>query len=208
ISRIKTNNKIDPTAVLVPPYFLGTGCVLGPDVIVGPSTIIHDHVTIEKGSKIEHSIVEQGTKVGASSHLHKCVVSEGCTLEQQVTVEKLGVIGSHATLGEGSVVKAGARVGPRIEISPKEVVNDFRYPISVSQLMDPHVQSLALNEKEKTVYIHLKIVGEQTLDGLCNVLDLNPEETKALIENLIQKEVIIQYGDNPTLLALKSQTGI
>lgn len=63
------HTRVDPSARLVAPCWLGENVYVGPRTIVGPLAILEDKVYVETAAEISHSIVGAGTFVGEFTQL-------------------------------------------------------------------------------------------------------------------------------------------
>ncbi|MFA6438064.1 MAG: UDP-3-O-(3-hydroxymyristoyl)glucosamine N-acyltransferase [Bacteriovoracaceae bacterium] len=80
---------IHPTAVIAQSAKIGTGCSVGPYVVVGNNSIIDDHVTIHP-----HVVIGRDVKIGKSCLIYSHVtIREECILGNRVIIQPGAVIG-------------------------------------------------------------------------------------------------------------------
>ncbi len=89
---------------LVGPSSIGSGCEIGPGVVI-ERAVIHDNCMIGSNSTISESVIGTGARVG----------EESC-------IEQDAVVGSGARIGNGRVVSSGSRIEEGAELSEGAVV--------------------------------------------------------------------------------------
>jgi mannose-1-phosphate guanylyltransferase len=99
------------------PAVIGEGCEIAPDAVIGARTVLGRGVTVQRGARIESSVVLDGAHVGAGASIIRSIVSadahigEGCQLLGEV------VIGAGVRVGAGNKLEAGIRIFPGVELS-------------------------------------------------------------------------------------------
>lgn len=115
---------VAPSADLVGDVTLGPhasvwyGCVLRGDIApirVGEETNIQDLTVVHVDSDRPTSI---GPRVGVG---HRAII-HGCEIEEEVLVGMGAIVLSHARIGRGSVIAAGALVTEGTEVPPESLV--------------------------------------------------------------------------------------
>lgn len=108
---------VAPNARLEPPVFVGKGCriaagakIIGPAVI-GPGCDIGEKATIEQ------SVLWEGTRVGAASHLKSSVTGQRCVIAEECYLEEC-VLGNDVVVGNNTrewqaKIPADCSVSPR-----------------------------------------------------------------------------------------------
>ncbi|MEM3396582.1 MAG: sugar phosphate nucleotidyltransferase [Thermoplasmata archaeon] len=119
---------IYPGTCINGPVIIGSGCEIGPSVVILPYTSIGNNVRIAPFSMIENTVVLDNSTIGPHSTLQSCVIGEGTTIESELkglhgdaTVEvegKLvkikhigGIIGARCSVQHGVYMKPGTLVG-------------------------------------------------------------------------------------------------
>lgn len=65
---------IHPTAQIIPPVFIGENCEIHQDVELGPQVVVEQGTMIDKGSKLQHSLVVKNSYVGENLDVKRCIV--------------------------------------------------------------------------------------------------------------------------------------
>lgn len=89
---------VAPGASVTGPSLLGSGVRLEEDTHVGPFAVLGDGTSVERGSRVEASVLWEHVQVGRDAVLRECVV------------------------GAGARIGAGARVGPGAVVAENAVV--------------------------------------------------------------------------------------
>ncbi|MFA5869733.1 MAG: NDP-sugar synthase, partial [Candidatus Bathyarchaeia archaeon] len=116
--------KIDPSAKILAPCYIGPGAEIGPDCLIGPNTTISDHVLIGKGCRIENSIIFTGASIGDYSSVKNAIIGENAILERWVKIESGSLIGDYSVILDGVTITEGVTVCPSKEVS--ESILDHR----------------------------------------------------------------------------------
>eukprot|EP00899_Mesostigma_viride_P022267 jgi/Mesvir1/3224/Mv25608-RA.1 len=88
---------------------IGRGCVIGPDVSIGPRCIIGD------GVRLSRCAIMEGARVGTSAIVKDSIVGWGCRVGRWARVESTAVLGEDVVLAD-EVMLNGAVVCPFKEI--------------------------------------------------------------------------------------------
>ena len=99
--------RVDPTASLLGPVYLGRGVRIGRNAHINPYAVIGDGVTIGDGTWIEESLVGAGATIGANCRLHGAVVGPDCVVAADCQIGQGMVLGSGTQLGRGSLLVPG-----------------------------------------------------------------------------------------------------
>ena len=116
--------KVDKTAKILSPCYIGPGAEIGADSLIGPNTSISEHVLIGKGCRIENSILFAGTSIGDYTSIKNAIIGENAVLERWVKIESGSLIGDYAIINDGVTITQGVTVCPSKEV--KESVLDYR----------------------------------------------------------------------------------
>jgi NDP-sugar pyrophosphorylase family protein len=95
--------RVDASARLVPPYYLGPGCQIAADATVGPGSVLVSGVQVGRGARVSDSVLWEGCSLGENATV------EGALLANRVHVGGHGFVGTGTVLGEGSVVSDYSR---------------------------------------------------------------------------------------------------
>jgi bifunctional UDP-N-acetylglucosamine pyrophosphorylase/glucosamine-1-phosphate N-acetyltransferase len=117
---------------------------IGPDVVVGPDTVIHQNVYLEGR-----------TRIGAGCEIHASVRIIDSTIDDGVVVQNFCVI-------TGSHIAAGATVGPFAHIRPQSEVGEGAHVGNFTEL-----KKTTLGKGSKAG--HLSYLGDATIGEKVNI---------------------------------------
>jgi mannose-1-phosphate guanylyltransferase len=101
---------------IVPPALVERGCVIDAGARIGSLVVLGEGVTVGAGSKIERSVVLNGSEIGPRCTLRDCIVAGGVRIGEGSTVSGGAVIGEGVTIGPRNVLSRGVRVFPQTEL--------------------------------------------------------------------------------------------
>lgn len=90
--------RIDPTATLVAPFFVGADCVVEAEARIGPDTVLVRGVKVSPRACIEDAVLWPGCTIGPEAKV------VGAVLAGQVHIARSAEVGRGALLGEGSTL--------------------------------------------------------------------------------------------------------
>lgn len=111
------NCNVDEKAKILQPSSLGVGVTIGANSIIGPNTLVSDHVKIGQGCRIENSIIFPGVEVGDYSSVKNAIIGENAALERWVKIESGSLIGDYSTITDGVTITEGVSICPSKIIS-------------------------------------------------------------------------------------------
>lgn len=141
-----------------------TGAVIvGRDSKVGPNVRLHNTVigpgsVIEEGAQIQSSVLWEGVHVGPRATMKESVVGRQAIIKAGAFLDVGAVVADHSKVGEGSVLKANAKVWPYKEVEDGAVLSS----------------SLVWGERWSRA-----IFGRYGVTGLANI-EISPEFTSKL----------------------------
>ena len=109
--------KVDPTAKLIAPCYIGPSAEVGADSLIGPNVTICEHVLVGKGCRIENSILFPGAAVGDYSSVKNAILGENAILERWVKVESGSLIGDYSMIRDGVTITDGVSICPSKEVT-------------------------------------------------------------------------------------------
>jgi mannose-1-phosphate guanylyltransferase len=83
---------------------------------VGSLVVLAGDVSIGSGSRVERSVVLNGTKIGDRCSLRDCIVAAGCRVGPGTQITGGAVLGEGVTLGADNVITRGARIFPGVAL--------------------------------------------------------------------------------------------
>ncbi|MFC1616843.1 sugar phosphate nucleotidyltransferase [Candidatus Margulisiibacteriota bacterium] len=202
-SYIGANSIIDPSAKLIPPFFIDEECKVGKNVALGPNAILCKNVTIKNNVSVDNSIIHRRTNIEDNCKLENCIVSDSCYLEKNTTIGRFAIVAANCHLGESSKIEDGARIGPNLKIEAHSQIDDFIFPaIFQKQKLENKSYSKGLSPDELEICLKLQDAGEQTLEGIVSSANIEKDALENILNNLIEKKIITSYGDNPRIYSI------
>ncbi|MCI0545864.1 MAG: mannose-1-phosphate guanyltransferase [Candidatus Rokubacteria bacterium] len=112
---LEDDTAVDYLAKLSGAVILGHGVRVAPgarlaNCVVGPHTVVHS------GASIEGSVLWEGVEVGPGAQIREAIVGRRATIRANAYLAEGVVIGDFCKIGEGSLVKANAKVWPYKEV--------------------------------------------------------------------------------------------
>jgi mannose-1-phosphate guanylyltransferase len=95
---------------------IGPGSRIAADAHVGSTVVLGDGVTVGAGSRVERSVVLQGSVIGEHCELEDCIVAAGARIGDRTTISDGAVLGEGVTVGSDNVLSHGIRVFPGTEL--------------------------------------------------------------------------------------------
>jgi mannose-1-phosphate guanylyltransferase len=95
---------------------IGPNGAVAPDAHIGSTVVLGDGVTVGAGSRVERSVVLQGSEIGANCVLEDCIVSAGARIGDGTVIDHGAVLGEGVTIGRDNLLSNGIRVFPGTEI--------------------------------------------------------------------------------------------
>jgi mannose-1-phosphate guanylyltransferase len=100
----------------VPPAIVERGSRIAPGAHVGSLVVLGAGVEVGEGSKIERSVVLNGSQIGPRCTLQDCIVAAGVRIGEGTVVSGGAVLGEGVTIGARNVLTRGVRVFPQTEL--------------------------------------------------------------------------------------------
>jgi mannose-1-phosphate guanylyltransferase len=101
---------------IVPPAIVERGCRIAHGAHVGSLVVLGEGVHVGEGSKIERSVVLNGTQIGPRCTLQDCIVAAGVRIGEGTVVSGGAVLGEGVTVGARNVLTRGVRVFPQTDL--------------------------------------------------------------------------------------------
>jgi mannose-1-phosphate guanylyltransferase len=101
---------------IVPPALVERGCRVEQGAHIGSLVVLGEGVQVGEGSKIERSVVLNGTEIGPGCTLQDCIVAAGVRIGEGTVVSGGAVLGEGVTIGARNVLTRGVRVFPQTEL--------------------------------------------------------------------------------------------
>jgi mannose-1-phosphate guanylyltransferase len=109
-------DQVEASGRIVPPAIVERGCRIAAGAHVGSLVVLGAGVDVGEGSKIERSVVLNGSQVGPRCTLQDCIVAAGVRIGEGTVVSGGAVLGEGVTIGARNVLTRGVRVFPQTEL--------------------------------------------------------------------------------------------
>ena len=109
-------DQVETAGRIVPPAIVERGCRIEAGAHVGSLVVLGEGVRVGEGSKIERSVVLNGTEIGPGCTLQDCIVAAGVRIGEGTVVSGGAVLGEGVTVGARNVLTRGVRVFPQTEL--------------------------------------------------------------------------------------------
>jgi len=109
---IEEGVKIDPTARLEGPLYIGRGSLIGPGAYVGPYSVLGPFSQVDARASLKHVVLWTGVRVGRGTHLRGCVCGKNVVVEQDCEVYEGAILGDKAHVGAMSSIFPNTKVWP------------------------------------------------------------------------------------------------
>jgi len=113
---VAVGDHVETSGRIVPPAVVERGCRIAEGAHVGSLVVLGDGVSVGEGSKIERSVVLNGSEIGPRCTLQDCIVAAGVRIGEGTVVSGGAVLGEGVTVGERNVLSRGVRVFPQTEL--------------------------------------------------------------------------------------------
>jgi mannose-1-phosphate guanylyltransferase len=107
---------VDASGRIVPPAIVERGSRIASGAHVGSLVVLGAGVEVGEGSKIERSVVLNGSQIGPRCTLQDCIVAAGVRIGEGTVVSGGAVLGEGVTIGARNVLTRGVRVFPQTEL--------------------------------------------------------------------------------------------
>lgn len=102
-------------ALILPPCWIGEGVELGKDCLIGPYAVLGDHTRLGDGAVVQRSAL-LGCQVGNQNTLYGAILCPGVRTEEDVVLNEHTALGSHVSVGRGSILKQHVKVWPGLTV--------------------------------------------------------------------------------------------
>jgi mannose-1-phosphate guanylyltransferase len=109
-------DEVEAAGRIVPPAIVERGSRIAAGAHVGSLVVLGVGVEVGEGSKIERSVVLNGSQIGPRCTLQDCIVAAGVRIGEGTVVSGGAVLGEGVTIGARNVLTRGVRVFPQTEL--------------------------------------------------------------------------------------------
>ncbi len=111
-------SKVDRSAVLEGPCFIGEGAVIRAGARIGPYSVIGAGSVVGEYASVKRSVLWSQAQVKRGAQARGCVISEGGVLGEESAAFEESVIGGKALIGERATLLPGVKVWPGKRVPP------------------------------------------------------------------------------------------
>jgi mannose-1-phosphate guanylyltransferase len=98
------------------PVLIEDGCGVAATATIGGRVVLGRGVQIAAGANVEDSVLLDGVRVGARTHIRGAIISRDVVIGERCMIDGHVVLGEGVRLGNDNVLTAGARVFPGVEL--------------------------------------------------------------------------------------------
>jgi NDP-sugar pyrophosphorylase family protein len=96
------------------PVVIGSGCDIGPQVCIMPSTSIGDNVTVSPFTEVKNSVIGDDVAIGTGCIISDSVIDKGCVLQGRFNA--LGGLSEVRVNGESPSINVGVIMGEKCHV--------------------------------------------------------------------------------------------
>jgi len=113
---------IDDSAKIIGPSFIGDGCQVGANAVIGPYAVLGGDCLVRENASVRRSVVWNNTYLGTGSELRGAVLGSRVKVQPRVGIYEGGVVGDNSVIKEGAELKPGVKVWPYKQVEQGSVV--------------------------------------------------------------------------------------
>jgi mannose-1-phosphate guanylyltransferase len=102
---------------VIPPAVLERGVTVAEGAHVGSLVVLSQDVSVGPGSSIERAVVMNGAEIGEGCVLRDCIIAAGARVGPRTQITGGAVLGEGVTIGADNVITHGARIFPGVTLS-------------------------------------------------------------------------------------------
>jgi len=136
------NVKIDDSAILHLPCYIGKNVCLGKGAIIGPYCVIGDGAVIGEKTSVQNSVIDSEAKVGCECEISGSILCPHAVVQNNALIEEGAVIGAHTIIENGCRIKPGVKIWPNKSIHQHETISEnveFRYQLEDHAFLDGYI---------------------------------------------------------------------
>ena len=88
---------IHPSARIVAPAIIGSGCKIGPEVYMKGPVVIGPDCRLEEGASIENAVLWHNVRIAANARLHQCIIGSDTIIAPNKQIANCAVTPSQTT---------------------------------------------------------------------------------------------------------------
>jgi mannose-1-phosphate guanylyltransferase/phosphomannomutase len=115
--------QVADSAEIIPPVYMGKGCIIGSRARIGPFTVVNDYCRIEEGASLKKSVVWRDSHVSRGAEVRGATICDGVCIGPKARLFDDSVVGCRTVLEQGVTLRQGAKVWPDKRIAEDTVVS-------------------------------------------------------------------------------------
>jgi len=115
---------VAPSALLLPPVFLGNACRIGEGCVIGPDAVLEGGCIVEDRCGVKGSLVGRGSRLSRNAQLRRAILAEDCRCGEDSRIFEGAVMGRGAELGTLATLLPDVRVWPGKRIASRDRVRE------------------------------------------------------------------------------------
>ena len=114
--------RVDRSAILEAPCFIGENAVIGAGARIGPYSVIGADAQVGARASVKRSVLWQGACAQEGSQLRACVLVNGACMRPESSAFEESVLGENSVLGARATLLPGVKIWPGKQIGEGERV--------------------------------------------------------------------------------------
>jgi UDP-N-acetylglucosamine diphosphorylase/glucosamine-1-phosphate N-acetyltransferase len=120
---------IRPNSYIAGPVVIGSGCDIGPNVVIMPATSIGDNVVISPFTQITNSVIGNDVSIGAGCIISDTVIDRGCVIKGRFTAfsgpSEVRVNGESPPVNVGAILGEDCNLANDVVAQPGVIVGNY-----------------------------------------------------------------------------------
>lgn len=129
------------------PAVIGSGCEIGPNVSIMPSTTIGDNVVISSFTQVKNSLIGNDVTLGPGCFISDSAIDKGCTVKGRFTAlggpSEVMVAGEAPAISVGVIMGEGCKVEANVTARPGTIIGNS-CQIQISKLISGRLPDQSL----------------------------------------------------------------
>ena len=117
---VAASARIDDSARVLPPCYIGEGVKVGAGARVGPQAVIGAGAEVGEGATVSESVLQAGVRIGGHCMVERSIVVRDAVVGQGTQLNG-AVIGAGCIIGAGNELAKGISLSPGVELPDSSV---------------------------------------------------------------------------------------
>lgn len=114
---------------IIGPVAIGSGCEIGPNVCIMPSTSIGDNVTISTFTEIKNSVILDDVEIGSHSTVQDSIIDQGCAIGTHFSAcsenSEIKIENEYSNLVIGAIMGKSCQIGNMVNIKAGSIIGNY-----------------------------------------------------------------------------------